>query len=563
MLSRWSRRFPASVWLALVLYAVLAATTVTGVGVVGEVAIGWGVPGTPEVVLGWEPLRFAEGHRLGPLVASQVRPLERLSFAGIDLPLAINTYTGGPPDWPARVLWALTGSAGAVVALHVVLGGLLLVLVHRFLRFHGTDVAAAVAVLALATDWHFLFYRKVLGGTEILLLAAGLLLIWATWSLRWRSGRHGLMAMAVAVGLGLMAKITFVATLAAFAAAVLVTHRDRPDRRPPPPTRAIWMVGVVAALSAPLWLTWLHHGLAVDVEVRSHDYLGLQWERFTSGLTRADGGLAREGARNLSWFFFDPLAWFGPSYGADHVFRLSPWRLVGLLVMLAGTALEWKNRGNSPAAALLRFVSIYGPLQVAALFLANRDLHHLAQATPTLAIWFGLAVDRLGLVVTRPKSPGRAVLALALTVPWMVAGIGALRATDAVLATTDSPSFRESDQAALVALLREHGVEHVWSTDYELYGMLEVRAPEIRHTSAWADISRRFGRRGEALEALLRAATGAHYLVVQASQPMTYNLRPTPGGVQKAAGVAGVTVTELATLSSGEQTWAWLYEVGG
>ena len=564
MLARWSRRFPASIWLALALYVWLAATTVRNVGVVGEVAIGWAVDGSPEVVVGWDPVTLADGHRVGPLVASQVRPLERLSVLGLDLPLAVNTYTGGPPDWPARLVWAATGSVDAVVWLHVALGALLLVLVHRFLRFHGTDVAAAVAVLVLATDWGFLFYRKVLGGTETLLQAAGLLLLWSAWSLRWKSGRHGLVAMAVAVGLGLLAKATFAATLAAFLAVLVLMRWDRPQRQPPPRPRPWVILGVLAVLLSPLLVTWAHHGLGVDVTVRSHDYLGMQWERFTSGLTKGDGGLDRETARNLAWFLFDPLAWFGPAYGGDHAFRLSPWRLFGLVVMLAGTALEWARRGNSPSAALLRFVSLYAPLQVLALYAANRDLHHLAQATPTVAIWFGLAVDRLGLLVTRPKSPGRAALALVLALPWMGAGVRALRGTDQVLSTIDSPSFRDPDQRRLVEVLREQGVEHVWSTDYELYGMLEARAPDIRHTSAWGDLSRRFGKRGEALEQILWEARGAHYLVVRSSQPMIYNLKPTPSTLQKVADYLGVTVTEVATVSTRDgEVWAWLYEVGG
>ena len=50
-----------------------------------------------------------------------------------------------------------------------------------------------------------------------------------------------------------------------------------------------------------------------------------------------------------------------------------------------GTALAWLRRGNSPHGALLRFMSLYTPLQIGALWLANRDLHHLAQATLVVA----------------------------------------------------------------------------------------------------------------------------------------------------------------------------------
>ena len=210
----WSKRFPHSLVLALLLYLGLAASTVRDVGVVGEVAAPWGLETPPEVVVAWTDAGapvLAGDHRAGPLAASQVRPTERLVLGPVSLPLAVNSYTGGPPDWPARAVHALTGSVRAVVALHVTLGALLLVLVHRFLRFHGSDIAAALAALVLATDWSFVFYRKVLGGTEILLQAAALLALWALWSRRWSGGRHGAAAIAVGVGVGLLAKATFVA----------------------------------------------------------------------------------------------------------------------------------------------------------------------------------------------------------------------------------------------------------------------------------------------------------------------------------------------------------------
>ena len=257
----WSRRFPLSLILALGIYLVLAMTTVKNVGVVGEVSASWGLENPPEVVVGWEDgeALYADGYKAGPLVASQVRPLERIQLGPASLPLAVNQYTGGPPDWPARWVYGLTHSIDAVLWLHLFLGGLLLFLAHRFLRFHGTDIAAAVAALALATDWNFLFYRKVLGGTEILLQAALLLSLWALWSRRWAGGKHGGTAIAVGIGLGLLAKATFLPSLIAFGVAVLLTRKDHPATQPPKPISSTWLAGIIVLLTAPLWISWIDH----------------------------------------------------------------------------------------------------------------------------------------------------------------------------------------------------------------------------------------------------------------------------------------------------------------
>ena len=107
----------------------------------------------------------------GPLSAHLTRPLERATIGDTSVPIAVNTYTGGPPEWTGWFMYQLTQSIDAVRVLHVFLGGLLITLVHRFLTIHGTPIAAGVAGIVLATDWSMHFYRKVLGGTEVLLLS--------------------------------------------------------------------------------------------------------------------------------------------------------------------------------------------------------------------------------------------------------------------------------------------------------------------------------------------------------------------------------------------------------
>ena len=173
-------------WVALFLYGVLTFGTVRAVGFVGEVDIGWALATPPRVLVQWRPpVESEEGGEWGPLEARQTRPLESLVVGSTRIPLAINAYTGGAPDWPARLARAVTGARGAGVAVHVVFGALLLALTHRFLRFHGTATAAGGVALLLASDWAFVFFKKVLGGTEILLQTAGLLVLWSLWSRRW------------------------------------------------------------------------------------------------------------------------------------------------------------------------------------------------------------------------------------------------------------------------------------------------------------------------------------------------------------------------------------------
>ncbi len=559
------RRPWASLLAALGAYGVLATTTVTGVGVVGEVDATWGASKAPTVVVGWdqgEPV-LSEGPG-GLLVSSQTRPVERLSLGNVQVPLAVNAYTGGLADWPARALHRVTGSRDAVVALHVILGGILVVLCHRFLWFHGTKVAAGVASLALAADWSFVYYRKVLGGTEVLLQAGALLALWALWSRRWRGGRHGSDAIAMGLGIGLLAKATFVPTGLALLAAASLTRRDRPDMKPPAPLQLGRAAAIVGVCMAPLWITWLHQGFfPLDTPVRSHDTLGLQLERLVSSLGSLAGGTvpARETGSTLGWFFFWPLRWFEAAHGADVPPGMGPWRLVGLGVLAGGTIRAWRGQERTPSSALLRFLSLFVPMQVVALWLSNHDLHHLAQASMGLCLWLGLAADRLAAMVCPPRSFRRAGLGLALGLPWILSGARMLVETDPMLATVEDPLVTDEGQEGLEQMLREHGVHRVWTTDYTLYGMLEVRMPGLEATHAWAAVANRLGERQAFLADLLPKARGGHYLVVRPTDPLIYNLTPTEDEMGAAAQALGIPLRRVALLEDSLGPWARLYEV--
>lgn len=539
------------------LYLWLCATTVNGVGVVGEVAASWALSEPPTVLTTLSPPEAVAPPAWGPFVAAQARPLERLVLGPISLPLAVNTYTGGLADWPARLAAALAGGPGpagivAGTATHVLLGLLLLVLARRFLRFHGTPGAADVAGLLLASDWCFVFYRKVLGGTEILLQAAALLVLWALWSRRWKGGVHGTLAIAVGVGLGLHAKATFVATLAAFTLAALLMRWDRAPMKPPRRASPWALVVVPLLLTSPLLLAAAHHAaLPPGAEVPSHDTLALQLARLSSPAP------AREGAMNLAYFLGDPLAWFGPALRAQELSWLAPLRWLGFVGAAVGILQCWREREVSPSAGLLRFLSVAVPLQIGLLWAANHDLHHLAQATVPLCLLLGLAVDRAAGVFAPPTSLRRTALNLLLAAPLVLAGSAALRDTDPLLDTLPRSTFTTTGQAELVGLVRGAGATRVVTSDYEVYGMAELRVPEVRWVHTWGAMAR--GERDAV--ALLKLAEGGWYLSLRPTAAMVYNWRPGAGALRAAATEAGVELVPAGSLRDTKGVWAELWRV--
>ena len=546
-------------------YSILAVYSAQEVGLVGEVAIGWGAAQPPVVLAQLEPASPLAPAALGPLVASQTRPVERLQLVTdaaplsipLAIPLAINSYTGGASDWVARGVTALGGwRAGAWTG--VVLGGLLLVLAARFLTFHAGPLAAGLVAILLATDWSFVFFKRVLSGTEVLLQAGGLLAVWALWSRRWRGGVHGTVGIALGAAFGLHAKATFVPTLAAIALAALLTRRDRPALTAPVPLR--WSVLVVVPVLAliPLLLANLHAaGVPEALRVRSHDTLALQLSRLS--LPDAGSAMARESFANLAAFFGDPNAFWGWALRADAVPAFSWARGVGFIVLGCGSWLAWADRRGapSPSDALLRFFSVLCPLQTALLFLANHDLHHLAQSSVFWCIWLALAIVRVTAVFARARTLRRVALAGFLALPTSMAGALQLLETDDVLVTAPQSTFRESGQRALLALLADEQVERLVTSDYEVYGMVDVRAPWIATTHTWGA----FSRKVQNPAAVLSLARGGHYLSLRPTAPMIYNWSPTPAQVVQAAATVGVKVRQVGQLTDDGGVWASLWKV--
>ncbi len=566
------------IFTALAIFLIVSIYSANNVGIVGEVTGGWGLPDGAAVTVDYDqsiPV-VSPNHTIGPLVASETRPLESLNIGDISIPLAVNQYTGGPPDWPARVVYWLTGSLTAVTGLHILLGGLLLLLTTRFLTFHASKLSAGLAGLALATSWSFIYYKKVLGGTEILLQAAGVLFVWALWSRRHSGGKHGATAVAVAVGLGLMAKITFAPVIAALCLAAVLTRWDHQPLKPPPKLRLLRIFGIVTLITSPLTIAFIHHEFfAPEHVVISHDFLDLQINRAFGGLTTAP----REGAENLLWFALDPIQWFGPAYSAEVPNFLPLGRGFGWLLIIVGCFAAWGDRGSMKSGALLRFMSLAVPLEICALYLSNRDLHHLAQLVPHVAILLALSIERCAAMFTAPRSPRRALLALLLIYPWLHSGVASLRVTDRTISTSPIHTFTASGQSDLVELVERNGVERLWASDYDLYGALDMLLPSVEINNAWGDISHRRGTHREggisvkvcniqghdcsraALQDLLRSARGGHYLTVRPSAPMIYNLKPNMHALQHAAGAVGVNLEIVDHLEDDTGRWAELIRI--
>ena len=546
------------------------AGSIDSVGPVGEVEATWALPDPPEVIVSVGPTVFATGeggHLLGTpvlgLEAAQVRPVESLRLGNRRLPLAVNTYTGGLPDWPSRGLFATVPRVEVVGLLHALYGVLLIVLVWRVA---GSGGAAGAAALWLASDWNFVFYRRVLGGTEVWLIGASLLLLRGIWDRRWGGGGIAPWAIALAVGAGLHAKITFVAVLFAAAAATALTRWDRGNSGVPnriSREQALGAAALLGLLTAPLLWTWVHHGLLAPSEphLRSHDFLGLQWERLWSGLGRwleGASGPARERPSNIVDFLLRPVHFLGAAWGADSTGQFSVGRLVGWILTLLGTVLVWREHTDRrPSAALHRWLSLAIPLAVIALVLLNRDIHHLAMLTGWMALWAGLSVARIAALITPPRSLRGSILSVALLLPWVVSGVLAVRRTDAVVETTAAPMFSERGQREVAEVLRANHVRRVLTTDYDVYGALDMRLTDVEIVHGWGALSRP-GDRVAVLEELLLEVQGGHYLALRPAAPTIYSLQP---GAPTLRRLNRVQLTLIDHRADARGTWLSLYSV--
>jgi hypothetical protein len=521
----------------LVAFVLLGALGITNMGVVGEVAWGW-MSADPSAHHAAPP----PTHTWGPLEAATTRPMSSLVIAGASWPLAINVYTGGWADWPARALSPLGFEATRWLFL---LGGALFIgLVHRFLRIHATLSAARIASLLLATDWTFVFFRRALGGTELMLHAATLLCLWSLWSRRWAGGRHGLTAFALGVGIGLSAKLTFVLTLAPLLITAWLMRWDKPRLNPPLPARWSPIVWALLIPMTPLLVAWAHLSLADLPILASHDHLSPQIDRLTATLTGGPRPGRESLAALLAWIG-DGSSFLGAAWGAEEQPWFSPMRMLGWAVVLFGSFIAWRERDPTPRLALTRFCTVFVVLQVLFTWVVARDLHHLAIAGPTLMILAGLSIDAWAAQFGARISLKRGLVAILCCVPWVVQGVHSILKTDALLDSIQRPTVAMSGQLAIVELLERTSAERVFTMDYEAAGSLDVLAPEVRFAHSWTRV---LSDREGALQGVLTQASGGHLLVFPYAPAWTYNLKPREADLERAAEQAGVAMEVVGRL---------------
>ena len=158
---------------------------------------------------------------LGDLCLFPTRPLLRWHT----LPIMLNVYTSAFPDWIHWVAYQITESILVVRCLQILCTAWAINLMFRW-----TDNVLEPKMqwffwLLLMTDWGFLFYKKALGNTEIMLQVAWMMCIIPLFQ-RWdfMKTRRWLIS---GILLGTSAKITFILQLIPLTVFILWSSNKR------------------------------------------------------------------------------------------------------------------------------------------------------------------------------------------------------------------------------------------------------------------------------------------------------------------------------------------------
>lgn len=478
-------------------------------------------------------------HDWGPLHASTEPPVETLKMGHLHIPLAINPFTGGIGTWPAHLAAFVGISHDASHGINLLLSCLLIALVHRFVKLRGSAIAAHAAALFLATDWMTLFVRRAFGGVEILLSASCVLCLWALWSRRWGAGRHGITALALGVGIGMAAQFTFAITVMALFTTALLMRWDKPDLKPPLPSR--WLPIAVACLipSIPTLIGTAHLSFAGFTADTVAYPLSSQWdpliprEHLASGIDMLKAWLG-DGPSTLTTI-----------WAAQSTDWLSPLRMVGWCIVILGTAAAWRDTDKTPRMALTRFCSILVPLQTGLIALFAAEPHHLAITAPGLAIWAGLATEVLFGHLAPPRSFKRMVVVFLGCLPWVMVNHRSLLESDSILETIKRPTVTASGQHQLVEMLARSEATRVVTLDHDAVGTLNLLTPRIDFHHGWPLLAR---QSESALVTLVSKAAGNHLLTMANPTRQARGLMPQGLDLERAAEQAGVVLVAVDRL---------------
>ena len=277
-----------SICFIVLLYSLLQGFYFREAGVVGEVSIGWS--SQPSVVVHTNPVQYDDGHQWGLLRARQTRPTETIQIGEKHIPIAVNSYTSAIPDWPSFALHQLYPSPLLIRLFHIALGGGLIFLCIPFFGYSNSIIMGII----LATDWNFLFYKNLLGGTELCLQLASLGIMWVLWTKR--SWGWLLFWMA----LGLQAKVTFAFLIIPVLTTIVLF------RIPLPKEKIKQGLGVSFILMIPLMIQAYHHH-HVEGLVQSHDTWEMQLSRVMHAFSGSPMKAIREQGSNVWLWMSNPL----------------------------------------------------------------------------------------------------------------------------------------------------------------------------------------------------------------------------------------------------------------
>ena len=461
------------------LFAIFWFISLNEIGIVGEIY--GGVAQHPPIVLQKTiPEITLSCHSNSIITFCETRPL--LSI--YSFPILINLYTGGIFDWPTRIVYHLSHSFLSVQILYGFCGFFIIWLT----RFIYEDCISKISIFAsffLVLHPCFLLYKKILGGTEIALQIALLLMIWGMIQVKRESW------LFLGVFCAFFAKWVSIIPISVCIAFLLYQRR----------IKSIFII-IVICLSLCLFMYWIH--TQTPNIIRSHDDFQLQWNRLIDNFFDSQRRPDRENWGNVLYFLSSPMMFFSKAYQAQtplgHIFSciLTGFGWIFLFV-------SWFR--NKPSICFL-----FAIISISLLTLIAKDMHHLAMLLPILSLGIAEILQKYK-IQTQLMVFGIFFLGY---VPNILQG-------DHQLKSITTPTFGWSKQKKIIETLQKHNVQTVITMDYEIYGVVEMLDPDIKIIHTWGAISH---EGYQALPQILHMAKGSHLLVCESSMPMIYNLHP-------------------------------------
>ncbi len=493
--------------------AISAIFFVLPIGWVGEVVPFWGpIP----KVLSPDPLSC-----LGNVCLYPSRPILRWGT----FPLMLNVYTPSIPDWIHWLNFRVTSSGHSIRIGQVLFSAIALCILRHWSTHWLKGYWCWLFIIFLCADWNWIFYKKALGNTEILLQLGWFACIVGVWKqLHQSSGSRWIVTGLI---IGLWSKITFI--LLMFPLGIVLMWQTKSRKNLYSPILFGLLIGIIPYLLLLLWT------VNIEIPVRSHDFWTLKWERIVLSLQGSTS--IRETPNNWILWLFDPLPFFEIAYSVPTHNWLG-WGKCAALILAIGVC--WSNR-NVPS---IQFLSVLLTSQVLILSVIAQDLHHLAIATPLFWLWFCLVLQHI---------PLQRIRFGIITVVLLNQGIILWQGCSRIL-EVNTPTFSQLKQQQLTSLLLTNQVQHLVTMDYEIYGILEVEVPNIDVLHSWPSIST---QRWAALPKILKTSIQKHLVVVESSMPMTYNLQPTSKRLQEACASLNLQATLVDDSMSGVKLY-WI-----